>query len=114
MSCLPTSKNFVFLQGFMYFWSIVFLLTTTLVMLLKKEDNSHSNHHEESKGVVSTYQLLWRIVRLPSVLQYVLILLTCKVSLLIKIVLFFLAQCCCLDVYEPSIASEVYFSSSDI
>ena len=54
-------------------------------MLFKTEVKSHSGGHEESKGVLSTYLLLWRIVKLPSVLEYVFVLLTTAVSLMIKI-----------------------------
>jgi len=65
----------------MYFWSIVFFLTTTMVMLFKHEDQStyHNDHSSDSDGVLSAYKLLWKIIRLPNVLQYVIILLTVKV-----------------------------------
>ena len=79
------SRTLLFLTGFMYFWSIVFFFTTTLVMLLKHENSEGKEDHEQSKGVLSTYKLLWKIVRLPSVLQYVVILLTCKVRLSVEV-----------------------------
>lgn len=63
----------------MYFWGIVFFVTTTLIMLFKHED-AEVHAEEELHGVWGTYKQLLRIVTLPHVFQYALILLTCKVS----------------------------------
>lgn len=48
-------------------------------MLLKKESNDRDT--EDHGGVVDTYKLLWKILWLPAVFQYVIVLLTCKVSI---------------------------------
>ncbi|XP_078488430.1 acetyl-coenzyme A transporter 1 [Ciona intestinalis] len=75
-------EGIVNLSGFMYFWAIVFIITTTLVMIFKKEDAQNTSEIDDtaSKGVVSTYKLLFKIICLPNVLQYVVILLTAKIG----------------------------------
>ncbi len=64
------------IAAFLRFWGVVFFVSTTLVALLKRETDAD----EETDGVVETYRLLMRIVRLPAVISLVLILLTSKVS----------------------------------
>nr|CAB3266228.1 acetyl-coenzyme A transporter 1 [Phallusia mammillata] len=83
----PQTEGVVTLASFMYFWSIVFFITTTFVMLFKKEDQQrHEEVNEDGSGPVGTngifaaYKLLWKIICLPNVLQYVIILLTVKVG----------------------------------
>uniref|UniRef100_H2Z3B5 Acetyl-coenzyme A transporter 1 n=1 Tax=Ciona savignyi TaxID=51511 RepID=H2Z3B5_CIOSA len=76
---VPQEVGLINLAGFMYFWAIVFFITTTLVMLFKSETTE--NHSDDSSnGVVSTYKLLFKIICLPNVLQYVVILLTAKIG----------------------------------
>ncbi|CAK8675913.1 unnamed protein product [Clavelina lepadiformis] len=77
---IPQDTGIVTLASFMYFWSIIFFVTTTLVMILKHEGTDKEHDHADMKGVVATYKLLWKIILLPSVLQYVIILLTCKMA----------------------------------
>ena len=63
------------IAGFLYFWGIVFFVTTTLVWLMKRERDDT----EDEQGIVDTYKQLWRVVKLPSVISYAIILLTSKV-----------------------------------
>ena len=69
-----------FLVDFLYMWGFVFLITTTLVMFLKHEKTDPNE--DPDQGIISTYKLLWKIVRLKSVASLVLILLTCKVLII--------------------------------
>ena len=76
--------------GFLYMWGIVFLVTTTLVMIFKRENATPAitssvpeDGEEPEQGIVDTYKLLFRIVRLPSVLSLISILLTVKVEQLL-------------------------------
>ncbi|RWS09377.1 acetyl-coenzyme A transporter-like protein [Dinothrombium tinctorium] len=75
----PQKEGIVTLSSFLYFWSIVFLITTTLIMLFKHESNVDPEH-ESDLGVVETYSMLYRILRLKSVQLFVVILLTCKIG----------------------------------
>jgi len=73
----PEVGGVITLAGFLRFWAIVFVVVTTLVLLFKKEKSSKE---EEELSVFKTYRLLWHIICLPSVTQYVIILLTSKVG----------------------------------
>ncbi len=61
--------------GFLQFWGIVFTITTTLVAIFKREPDDN----EETEGIIDTYKLLVKIVRLPAVISLISILLTAKV-----------------------------------
>ncbi|XP_076321941.1 acetyl-coenzyme A transporter 1 isoform X2 [Tachypleus tridentatus] len=75
----PRPNGLLTLSGFLYFWGVVFLVTTTIIMLFKKE--SATEHLKDSDyGLVGTYQMLYRILCLPSVRAFVIILLTCKIG----------------------------------
>lgn len=77
----PSSDGVVTFSGFFYFWGIVFLITTTLVGLLKREKSEQELHGEESvEGVVDGYKTLGKILRCPSILKLIVILLTFKVG----------------------------------
>uniref|UniRef100_A0A023GL28 Putative acetyl-coa transporter n=1 Tax=Amblyomma triste TaxID=251400 RepID=A0A023GL28_AMBTT len=81
---VPQKDGIVTLDGFLYFWGIVFMLTTTLVALLKHErDASASDDTADGHpdlGVVKTYKMALRIFHLPCVQTLCVFLLTCKVG----------------------------------
>lgn len=78
---VPQPDGIVTLDGFLYFWGLVFLVTTTLVALLKHErDDVCGQGDGAEQGVVDTYRMAVRIFRLPSVRTFCLFLLTCKVG----------------------------------
>lgn len=78
------SYGLVTLSGFLFFWGLVFLMSTTLVAIFKHEKSSV--HHEQSDfdehdlGIVETYKLLYKILRLPLVPVIIFVLLTCKIG----------------------------------
>ena len=75
-----------FFPGFLYFWGVVFIITTTLVTIFKKEKNDPRSVDNESEQTVSEmYVLLWKVVRLPTVVSLGVILLTCKVRTVLSI-----------------------------
>ena len=72
------SDQWFIISAFLRFWGIVFFISTTLVAFLKREKEDE----EETEGVVDTYKLLLKIVRLPAVISLITILLTSKVIIL--------------------------------
>uniref|UniRef100_A0A9J2PU26 Acetyl-coenzyme A transporter 1 n=1 Tax=Ascaris lumbricoides TaxID=6252 RepID=A0A9J2PU26_ASCLU len=72
------------LKGFVFFWGWVFLITTTLVLVFKKEvdhsitPSSPDEGEELELGIVDTYAVLWKIVRLKPMLWLLIVLLTGK------------------------------------
>lgn len=75
------STGVVTISGFFYFWGIVFLVTTTLVGFFKREKSEQELHGEESvEGIVDGYKTLVKILRCPSILKFMVILLTFKIG----------------------------------
>ena len=67
---------FFILAGFTYFWGIVFFITTTIVWITKHERNELDG---DDMGIIDAYRQLIKVIRLPAVLKYLAIALTCKV-----------------------------------
>lgn len=76
----PHKEGIVTLDGFLYFWGIVFLVTTTLVAVLKHERNESSGAGDEDLGIWQTYNMALRIFKLPSIRTFCIFLLTCKIG----------------------------------
>ncbi len=78
--------SFFSFLGFMQFFGALFLVTTTLVMIFKKEKECDPNESlEDSLTLAQTYKLVWKILKLKSVQQLSLLLLTFKVSIFFPI-----------------------------
>lgn len=100
---VPEEKGFVQLDGFVFFWGIVFLITTTLVFIFKHEidhsveqspssaaENGHKNsgsdeekeknEEELSLNVKETYTILAKILCLKPMLVMIVVLLTGKIA----------------------------------
>lgn len=79
---VPQQEGIVTLDGFLYFWGVVFMVTTTLVALLKHERDASSSHGDgqPEQSVLDTYRMAVRIFHLPSVQTFCIFLLTCKVG----------------------------------
>lgn len=75
----PATTGVVTLAGFLWFWGIVFLATTTLVLIFKKEKEGNFDEGE-TLGIIETYTVLLKIIKLPSVLQFVVVLITARVG----------------------------------
>lgn len=77
-----TSRIFLSISDFMYFWALVYLVSTTLVAIFKK-DNSLTiveNEKELDMSIKQSYKLLLEILKLKPVQCMALLLLTCKVK----------------------------------
>lgn len=80
---VPQAEGLVTLSGFLNFWGVIFLTTTTLVWLLKHEKAVQYTGESDDvlrRGIIGTYKLAWKIMKLPVVIQLVIILVTCKVG----------------------------------
>ncbi|GMS85021.1 hypothetical protein PENTCL1PPCAC_7196, partial [Pristionchus entomophagus] len=86
---VPQDTGFVDLAGFVFFWGCVFIVSTTLVWIFKKEvDNSVENKNSEDSdggdygelelGIVETYSVLWKILKLKPMIWMIVIYLTGK------------------------------------
>jgi PAT family acetyl-CoA transporter-like MFS transporter 1 len=78
----PQTEGLVNLAGFLKFWGFTFLITTTLVAFLKKEKEETREQAEGNPeyGVLESYSMLWKIVKMKPVLTLAAILMTVKVS----------------------------------
>lgn len=75
----PLPYGFVTLKQFFYFWGIVFIFVTSLIMLFKHEVNP-ALLNAEDMSITETYSKLFDIMKLPSIQQFTVILLTCKMG----------------------------------
>ena len=77
---IPSKHGIVTLSTFLWFWGIVFLITTTLVWIFKHEKSDHDVDETEHHGIIGTYLLLIKILKLPAILNLAIVLLTSRVS----------------------------------
>lgn len=76
-------SGLISLAGFLNFWGVVFLVTTTFIAFFKKEHSDAETEQLENSpdyGIKKAYPILWKIVKLKSVMRMSLILLTVKAS----------------------------------
>lgn len=71
----PEETGLVTLPGFLKFWSLVFIITTAILAFKNEEKDE-----EEIEGVLETYKLLYSVLKLDIVKQWVVIVITCKVA----------------------------------
>lgn len=77
----PLDEGILTLPGFLYFWGWVFIVTTSLVALLKHENSSKGTKDVQvDMDIKQAYKLLWTIVKLPSMKNTILFLLTAKIG----------------------------------
>ena len=65
----------------MKFFGYIFLITTTLVIFFKKEVNTSEDSSDNSEySLVETYQLVFKIATLKSILKLIFVLFTLRVN----------------------------------
>ncbi|BFZ22920.1 hypothetical protein BsWGS_25959 [Bradybaena similaris] len=75
---VPQPGGMITFSGFLWFWGTIFFITTTLVAIFKKEHLDFEVDPEQ--GIVETYKILLSVLCLPSVVSYLVLLLTSKVA----------------------------------
>ena len=89
----------------MFFWAWVFIVTTTLTAIFKSERQEDDN--EQPEGVLDTYKTLWKIIRLPAVFKYCVMLLTAKVLSLSTHFCAYVIMCAC-SVHTVCVSQYMY------
>ncbi|KAI1727431.1 acetyl-coenzyme A transporter 1 domain-containing protein [Ditylenchus destructor] len=76
----PSDKGLVGLDGFVFFWGLVFLLSTTLILIFKRETTYSDDNDDTNLGVLETYMVLAKILCLTPIIWFATILLTGKIA----------------------------------
>ncbi|CAF1293845.1 unnamed protein product [Rotaria sordida] len=74
------STGLITLSGFLLFCGIIFTISTTLVALFKHEIDETYDSNEPHFGLIKTYHVLLKVLRLPSIKSMAIILLTIKIG----------------------------------
>ncbi|RWS08540.1 acetyl-coenzyme A transporter 1-like protein [Dinothrombium tinctorium] len=75
-----SDTGIVTFEGYSLFWGMVCLIVTTCVWIFKRERDEITECGESKINVIETYKMLWRILCLPSVRWFAVVLLTCKIA----------------------------------
>ncbi|KAL1137868.1 hypothetical protein AAG570_009564 [Ranatra chinensis] len=76
----PETYGIVTLTGFLHFWGIIYIVVTTLVAIFKKEKNESSLRESALDAASNSYKQLFNILKLPSIQEFTIILLTVKIG----------------------------------
>ncbi|KAE9541831.1 hypothetical protein AGLY_003822 [Aphis glycines] len=76
----PLPDGVITLQGYFYFWGIIYIVITTLVAIFKYEKDYLTEFDTINLGILKTYLLLFSIMKLPSIRMFTIILFTIKMS----------------------------------
>ncbi|KAK3808374.1 MAG: acetyl-coenzyme A transporter 1 [Benniella sp.] len=74
----PQDVGLVPLGGYLKFWSMMYFAITLWLVFLKKEERPQLDQGEI--GIKSVYKIILRIIRLPHMKSYILVLLTAKIG----------------------------------
>jgi len=72
----PLDHGLVPLGGYLKFWAMMYLAITLWLVFMKKEDKED----EEDIDIKSVYEIILRIIRLPHMKSFMLVLLTAKIG----------------------------------
>ncbi|KAI7822528.1 acetyl-coenzyme A transporter 1-domain-containing protein [Gamsiella multidivaricata] len=74
----PQDYGLVPLGGYLKFWAVMYLAITLWLVLMKKEERTHLD--EDDIGIKAVYQIILRIIRLPHMKSFMVVLLTAKIG----------------------------------
>ncbi|KAF9917812.1 hypothetical protein BX616_011229 [Lobosporangium transversale] len=75
---IPQDYGLVPLGGYLKFWAMMYLAITLWLVLMKKEGRSHSE--EDDIGIKAVYKIILKIIRLPHMKSFMIVLLTAKIG----------------------------------
>ncbi|KAI8360288.1 acetyl-coenzyme A transporter 1-domain-containing protein [Mortierella sp. GBAus27b] len=75
---VPQDVGLVPLGGYLKFWSMMYFAITLWLVFIKKEEKPQTDQGEI--GIKSVYKIILRIIRLPHMKSYMIVLLTAKVG----------------------------------
>lgn len=75
---------------FLYTYGALVLLASFLVLIFKNEKNLKKNTDTEIKvySVLETYGFIWKLLKMNSILKFIFILVTIRVSILFDLIIF--------------------------
>lgn len=77
----PQQTGIIKISDYLFFWGLVFIVTTSLLWIFKHEKDVLDDGDEILRnGVAKTYLTAWKIICLPNVRQYIVVLLTVKMG----------------------------------
>uniref|UniRef100_A0A2S2QWK0 Acetyl-coenzyme A transporter 1 n=1 Tax=Sipha flava TaxID=143950 RepID=A0A2S2QWK0_9HEMI len=68
------------MKGYLYFWGIIFCVVAVLITIFKKEKLDPSDTVVGKTKICDTYQLLWKILHLPTIQKFTIVMLTYEVA----------------------------------
>ncbi|KAG0212046.1 hypothetical protein BGX28_006944 [Mortierella sp. GBA30] len=74
----PQDVGLVPLGGYLKFWSMMYFAITLWLVFLKKEERSHMD--ESEIDIKSVYRIILKIIRLPHMKSFMIVLLTAKIG----------------------------------
>ncbi|KAG0376084.1 hypothetical protein BGX24_008307 [Mortierella sp. AD032] len=75
---IPQDVGLVPLGGYLKFWAMMYLAITLWLIFMKKEERSHSD--EDDIGIKAVYKIILKIIRLPHMKSFMLVLLSAKIG----------------------------------
>ncbi|KAF8938671.1 acetyl-coenzyme A transporter 1-domain-containing protein [Dissophora ornata] len=75
---IPQDVGLVPLGGYLKFWSMMYFAITLCLVFLKKEERPQTDQGEI--GIKSVYKIILRIIRLPHMKSFMIVLLTAKIG----------------------------------
>ena len=83
-------KKFLFLKVILYTYGALVLLASFLDLIFKNEKNLKKTTDTEIKvySVLETYGFIWKLLKMNSILKFIFILVTIRVSILFDLIIF--------------------------
>ncbi|KAF9994730.1 hypothetical protein BGZ80_004476 [Entomortierella chlamydospora] len=75
---IPQEYGLVPLGGYLKFWALMYLAITLWLVFMKKEERAHID--EDDIGIKGVYEIILRIIKLPHMKSFMLVLLTAKIG----------------------------------
>ncbi|RKP24762.1 acetyl-coenzyme A transporter 1, partial [Syncephalis pseudoplumigaleata] len=78
---MPSDVGIFTLTNYMHFWAAIYFLVTTWLLFFKREEPMDK---AGEMSIAESYQVLWRICKLPQIPQYIALLLVAKMGFVVS------------------------------